>query len=106
MKNENVVVVVAALLVVFVLATLVTLGAVGDSRRAALEVLEAQQKLKDEKVEKEREASNLKEFEELLRRQKKLLINTNSIDTRELRRTGASPWPESGTRCRVSRRCG
>ena len=73
MKNENVVVVVAALLLVFVLAALVTLGAVGDSRRAALEVLEAQQKLKDEKVEKEREASNLKEFEELLRPQNKTL---------------------------------
>ena len=73
MKNENVVVVVTALLLVFVLAALVTLGAVGDSRRTALEVLEAQQKLKDEKVEKEREGSNLKEFEELLRRQNKTL---------------------------------
>jgi len=73
MKNENIVVVVATLLLVFVLAGLVTLGAVGDNRRAALEALEAQQKLKDKKVEKESEASNLKEFEELLRRQKKTL---------------------------------
>ena len=73
MKNENVVVVVAALLLVFVLAGLVTLGAVGDSRRAALEALEAQQKLKDEKNENPLTWKRSEKFEELLRQQKETL---------------------------------
>ena len=73
MKNENVVVVVAALLLVFVLAALVTLGAVGDSRRAALEALEAQQKLKDEKDANPLTWKRSEKFEELLRRQKETL---------------------------------
>ena len=73
MKNENVVVVVAALLLVFVLAALVTLGAVGDSRRAALEALEAQQKLKDEKDANSLTWKRSEKFEELLRRQKETL---------------------------------
>ena len=73
MKNENIIVVVAALLLVLVLAILVTLGAVGDSRRAELEALEAQQKLEDEKNANPLTWKRSEKFEELLRRQKETL---------------------------------